>query len=251
MTRVAVRVDGGRARLELIGGNLAPRLISADDGGAKVALVATSALLLGGDAVDLELRVGAGAWLEIVETAGTVAYDAEGEQSRWNVRAVVEAGGLLLWHGEPLVISDGANTLRSSRYALGDEAVVCVRETVVLGRSGERGGALRVQNQVAVGGTSVLAEDLDLSSCESRELPGILGRASVVDTVTLIGTVPPGFPPLFAGSLFRLGGGAGTIGRVLRTDLAGSPARAWWSSWSAAARDVHAARRAVGISGRG
>ena len=49
--------------------------------GARVGLVATTALLLGGDHVEIDIDVGPGAWLEVVEIAGTVAYDADGVAS--------------------------------------------------------------------------------------------------------------------------------------------------------------------------
>lgn len=239
MTFVGVDAGDGRARLNLTGGSLAPRLISADSAGAKVALVATTALLLGGDEVDLQLRVGSGAWLEIIETAGTVAYDAQGSSSSWRVRALVEDGGLLLWHGEPFVSSNGSNTLRSSVFDLGRGAVLCTRETVVLGRTGESGGSVRIQTRVRCGHEAVLVEDLDLTDRPTRHLPGILGASRVLDTVTLIGAVAPMDPLIEVGRRFELGDGAGSLGRVLRSGLAGSPVPHWWSTWSAAARSTY------------
>ncbi|MET3807424.1 urease accessory protein [Nakamurella sp. UYEF19] len=240
MTSVGVEVGEGRARLSLTAGNLAPRLIGQDNTGAKVALVATTALLLGGDVVDLQLRVGPGAWLEIVETAGTVAYDAQGVASVWHVRATVEDGGLLLWHGEPFVVADGANTLRRSVFDLGDGAVLCTRETVVLGRTGESGGAVRIHNTVRRGPAAVLVEDLDLTDPSTRSLPGIIGPSRVLDTLTLIGAAAPVDPPVAVGSRFELQDGVGTVGRVLRSDLARSPVPLWWKAWSTAARTANA-----------
>ncbi len=239
MTFVGVSAGVGRSKLGLVGGNLAARLISQDDTGAKVALVATTALLLGGDRVDLEMQVGPGCWLEIVETAGTVAYDADGEPSSWNVRVTVGHGGLLLWHGEPFVVANGADTARRNHFELGDGASMCLRETVVLGRTGEAGGALRIQNRVDRCTEPLLIEELDLRELQTRRLPGVLGPAKVIDTVTLIGAAVPDQPVLPSGVRFDLDGSAGAIGRVLRSGLAGSPASRWWSSWSRAARTAH------------
>jgi urease accessory protein len=239
VTFVGVEVGAGRAKLRLRGGNLAPRVISQNATGAKVALVATTALLLGGDHVDLELDVGPGAWLEIVETAGMVAYDSAGALSNWRVSATVADDGLLLWHGEPFVVAGGANTLRSSSFDLGRDAGLCLRETVVLGRTGESGGAVRIRNQVRNRSGPVLVEELNLTEIATRELPGLLGPATVVDTVTLIGIPSPSVPALPEGCAFDLDEAAGTIGRVLRTGFAGSPASTWWSAWSAAARETH------------
>jgi len=242
VTFVGVRAGIGRSTLRLTPGRLAPRLLSLDATGAKIALVATSALLLGGDHVELEFDVGPGAWLEIVETAGTVAYDAAGESSSWNVQVAVGHGGLLIWHGEPFVVADGANTQRRSVFELGPDASTCVRETVILGRSGERGGAVRIQNRAGRCGVPVLVEDLDLRDRESRELPGVIGPSAVIDTVTVLGGAPvPGPSAPDAGTIFELDACAGTVGRVLRTGLAGSPAAKWWPAWSRAARDRYLA----------
>lgn len=239
MTLVAVEPGAGRPRLTLVGGALAPRLISSDATGAKVALVATTALLLGGDHVEIELRVGPGAWLEIVETAGTVAYDADGRPSSWNVRATVAAGGLLLWHGEPFVVSRGANTLRDSRFELGPAAAVCLRETIVLGRSGERAGAVRTRTRANRNEVPLLVEDLDLTNDDTRTLPGILGATTVLDTVTWLGRPAPPAPIIEPGSVFDLAGDAGAVARVLRTGLAGSPVPTWWAQWSRSAREAY------------
>ena len=235
MTFVGVEAGEGRAKLRMTGGNLAPRVISANATGAKVALVATTALLLGGDRVDLELQVGPGAWLEIVETAGTVAYDADGAPSSWNVDVAIEDGGLLLWHGEPFVVSDGANTLRHSGFSLGEGASLCIRETVVLGRTGEVGGSVRVRNEVRRG-EPILIEDLDLTDRATRGLPGVIGGTTVLDTLTLIGPPAPtlDIPP---GHLFTLDDG-GAVARVLRAGLAGSPVARWWPAWRSAALDA-------------
>ena len=243
MTVIAVLPGIGRPRLTLVGGNLAPRLLSSDANGARVALVATTALLLGGDSVELDVTVGSGTWLEIVETAGTVAYDARGQQSTWTVRAHIEDGALLLWHGEPFVVASGANALRCSTFAFGDQAMACLRETIVLGRTGESGGAVRIHNSVTRSETPILVEDLDLRSTTIRRLPGILGTARVVDTVTVLGTPVPPEPTVGNGSRFELDAGAGTVGRVLRAGLAGSPAASWWRAWSEAARRAYLMRK--------
>ncbi len=243
MTLVGVEPGVGRPRLRLVAGNLAPRLITSDAHGARVALVATSALLLGGDGVELELLVGPGAWLEIVETAGTVAYDAGGQPSTWTVHATVATGGLLLWHGEPLVVSHGANVLRRTTVELGERSVVCLRETVVLGRTAECGGALRSTSRVIRDDSLLLAEDLDLRTAALRGLPGVLGTATVIDTVTMLGRPAPATPPLPSGSRFDLDGSAGTVGRALRSESAGSPARSWWAAWAAASSSAYAADR--------
>lgn len=189
-TTVAVHRAHGRARCRLVPGAFGPRVLGGDANGARVALVATGALLLGGDNVVIEVEVGAGAWLEIVETAGTVAYDAAGRASSWTVRARLGAGASLVWDGLPFVVADGADVTRRTELMLGRDARVLLRETLVLGRSRESGGAVRSHTVATHEQRPLLVEDLDLSP-GLRTLPGILGSHRVLDSVLALGWRPP------------------------------------------------------------
>jgi len=213
VTSIAVAAATGRAELTVAAGDFSPRVIRIDGTGAQVALVATKALLLGGDHVRIDLTVGPGAWLDVLETTGTVAYDGDDVPSSWTVRAHVGEGGRLSWQGEPFVVAHGANVLRDTRIDLAAGAVVCVREVLVLGRSGERAGAMRTRSRILLDGEPVLVEDLDLSG--ERELPGIVGDIRVLDTVTMVG-VRPEPPTLPSGDYFELAG-PGAVARQLLT----------------------------------
>lgn len=236
MTRIGVHADRGRARLTLTGGAIAPRVIRSDETGARIGLVATEALLLGGDHIDIEIDVGPGCWLDVVETAGTVAYDADGVQSSWAVRINVAARGVLLWAGEPFVVSRGANVRRHTTIDLADGAVACLRETLVLGRSGESGGAIRSSMTVRRSTQALLEEDLDLTDVEVRQLPGILGSARVIDTAMMLGLRAPASALLGQGRRFDLDG-PGSVARFLGSTLIASPVGPVMASWSAAAMD--------------
>ena len=242
MTRIGVQVAPGRARLALTGGPNSPRVIAGSEGGARVGLVATTALLLGGDHVEIEIDVGPGAWLELIETAGTVAYDADGLTSSWTVSIRVADGGLLIWSGEPFVVARGANVRRDTSIELGTGAAAGLRETLVLGRTGETGGALRSTLSVrqhdpaAQRHQQLLMEDLDLTDADVRSLPGLIGGARVLDTVVLLGINAPKTPELNPGNRFELDG-AGTIARFLTTTFAASPLAAISAAWQMAARD--------------
>ena len=230
----------GRARLTLTQGPISPRILRVTDNGARIGLVATQALLLGGDDVHLDIEVGPGAWLELVETAGTVAYDADGAPSSWTVRIRVADGGVLIWAGEPFVVSQGANVTRSTTVDLGAGAVACIRETLVLGRSAETGGAIRStmtarhtpgQNEPP---TDLLREDLDLTDPDIRALPGLLGDARIIDTVSLLGMRAPTEPAVPAGQRFDLDG-PGSLARSLTTTFAASGLSAIMTCWAEAA----------------
>ena len=76
-----------------------------------------------------------GGSLEIVEPGGTVAYAMRGRSARWDVTVEVDAGGTLVWHGEPFVVAEGADVTRTTSVELAAGASVSLRETLVLGRS--------------------------------------------------------------------------------------------------------------------
>jgi urease accessory protein len=147
--------------------------------GVRVALVPEQAVLLAGDRVTVAVRVGAGQRLEIVEPGGTVAYAMRGGQARWDVRVVVEEGGSLVWHGEPFVVAQGADVLRSTTVDLAPGACLQLRETLVLGRSGEGPGRLVSRTDVHRDGVPVLVEELDSSLG--------LGRHRVLDQLLEVG----------------------------------------------------------------
>ncbi len=221
MSKIAVHAAPGRARVTLVGDQLAARVLDVTATGARVALVATTALLLAGDEIEIEVQVGPGAHLEIVDTAGTVAYNAGGVSSSWTVRITVADGGSLIWAGEPFVVADGAAVTRNTTIELGEGAAACLRETLILGRTGEIGGALRSRLSVTGPEGPTLIEELDLSDPDLRGLPGILGPGRTLDSVMLFGLVAPPVTSLSPGDRFDLDA-AGTLTRSLPATLAAS-----------------------------
>lgn len=196
--------------------------------------MATSAVLVAGDDVVVDVRVGPGAWLEVVETSGTVAYNAFGAPSRWTARISVADGARLTWLGEPFVVSGGANVERVTTVDLASTGTALLRETVVLGRAGETGGAVDVRTTVRHGGAPLLVERLDLTDAGERARPGLLGPHRVVDTVTALGWRPAPTPQLPAGQRFDLAGEGGLV-RSLGATTHDSPVAAVARLWSSAA----------------
>jgi urease accessory protein len=171
----------------LRGGALEARRIDAPNGRVRIALVSTVALLLAGDDVCVEVVVGAGVDLEIVEIAGTVAHDMRGGSARWTVDVRVEDDGFLAWSGLPFVVADGADVSRSTAIALAPGSRAVIRETYVFGRTGEKGGDLRAATVAALDGRPLLVEDLDLRR-ERRTERAVLGGARCLDSVTVLGS---------------------------------------------------------------
>lgn len=199
MTRIALaaREDGaaGPARLALRPGLLQPRTLARGTRHARVALVAGGAMLLGGDAVRVEVEVDDGCTLEIEDVGGTVAYESTGEPSRFDVAVTLGRDAQLLWRAHPFVVAAGADVDRQTVIDLGEDSSVLLRETLVLGRSGERGGRIRsglharVQTADAAA-YPLLHEELALDGAAGRV--GVLGEHRVLDSAILLGRRPPG-----------------------------------------------------------
>jgi urease accessory protein len=222
LTRIVV-ADG---RTELRHGVLRAQQSAGPDGSVRIGLLAATALLLGGDAVELEVTVGPDAVLDLYDVAGTVAYDGRGRPSSWQVRVEVAAGGRLRWSGEPFVVADGADVFRSLDLRLGAGASVAVRETLVLGRSGQVGGRLQNCTSVTVDAEPVLLEDQMFDAAGLRRLPGLLGSHRVVDTILTVGETPAPDPAEVP--VYRLLGGVGWVQRFLGPELATSQLHARW-----------------------
>ncbi len=166
-----------------------PVLVAHDRRGAQVSLVPEGALLLAGDAVEIDVTVDAGMSLDLVEPGGTVAFDMRGGTARWDVRIELGDGARLSWAGLPFVVSEGADVTRSLRVRCGAGAQLLVREVLVLGRFGEGPGRLRQTTTVLDGdGRPVLVEDLPLGP-DSATL--LLGGHRVLSSVLALGTDLP------------------------------------------------------------
>ncbi|MFC8501117.1 urease accessory protein UreD [Pedococcus sp. NPDC057267] len=224
-------LDAGRARLDLATGLLAPRVVRVTGCRAEVALVATTATLLGGDEVRLDVEVGTGTWLDLRDVAGTVAYHGRGRACRVDVRLTVAPGGTLTWAGEPLVVSGGAVVTRTLDVDVAAGGRLLLRDTVALGRSGEAGGDLRCTTTACVDGRPALVEELRLGP-SARSQPGVLGGARVVDTVTALGWRPTGAPDVPSADVYVLERG-GTVARVLAGEAHQSRLRDLWDHWGA------------------
>ena len=243
MTRIEATAALGQVRIDSSGGPFAVHMLTAMAGDpdrqasrptARIALVGTQALLLAGDDVEIDVEVGPGVALDVVEVAATVAYRGSAP-ARWRVRADLATDSRLIWSAEPFIVAAGADVDRDSRFELAESAVLCLRETLVLGRSGESGGRLRTRSAVNRAGKPLLIEDLDLTDQRARSRPGLLGNARVLDSVLLAGCRAPQQPVLPPDCRFELAG-PGTLGRVRRGGTADSPVAGWARCWREAVR---------------
>lgn len=191
-TTLAVSAARGRARVRSsVTGDptspcLRPMLLDSGPQHARVALVPDGALLLAGDAIRLDVEVGPGARLELVEPAGTVAFDMRGAEATWDVHLDLAQDATLVWAGEPFVVAAGARVRRSTSVRLDAGSRLAIRETLVLGRHRERGGLLEQSwSAYGPGDVPVLVEQLVLD--ESSHRPGILGGHRALGSVVALG----------------------------------------------------------------
>jgi urease accessory protein len=224
-TRIAVERAGERHRVFVQPGLIRAQTIRNDVRSCRIGLLATSALLLGGDRVLIEVEVGPGAIVELFDVAGTVAYHGRGQPAAWHMTALVARDAVLRWAGEPFVVADGADVLRTLELNLDASSILRLRETLVLGRSGEIGGRLRTHTGIRVGGEPVLLEDQLLDPSGLRGYPGMLGDHRVIDSMLAVGGVVAAPPP--GAMRFGLVGGRGWLTRYLGSELAASPLNRW------------------------
>ncbi|MGA8255879.1 MAG: urease accessory protein UreD, partial [Nocardioides sp.] len=206
-------------------------LLDASDQCARVSLVPEGAMLLAADRIDIDIEVGAGTRLEIIEPAGTVAYDMRGRHATWDVRIRLAAGSTLVWAGEPFVAAAGSDVRRTTTVELGAGARLALRETLVLGRYGEWPGRVKQSTRVSgADGSPLLAEDLDLDPVSA---PHLIGRHRVVSSVLAIGgsaTPPvPDDEPCLAEHRYDLESG-GALWRRLGTDVHATQLTTPWAA---------------------
>jgi urease accessory protein len=243
LTCVDVEQRDGRPRVSSRNGLLRAQVVHAPGGWCRIGLLATTALLLGGDEVELRIRVRPGARLDLFDVAGTVAFDGRGAPARWSTSVTVYAGAVFRWSGQPLVVADGADVTRTLDLDVAGTGRALVRDTVVLGRTGESGGRLRSRTSIHHADRLIALEGQDLDP-ELRRLPGVLGDLRVLDTITEVsrregtGTPPEPAERNADGGLigpagehlsrFQLAQGAGTITRYLGRQLAPSALHQQW-----------------------
>jgi len=226
-TAIAVELQDGRHRTRLVGGAVRAQVVASDPSVCRIGLLASTALLLGGDSVELEVVVGPGACLELFDVAATVAYHGRGRPASWRLQVEVGAKASFRYAGQPLIVADGADVRRTSDLTVATDARLQLREVVVLGRVGELGGTLVTSTVLRSGGRDLWREEQQLAAGPARSRPGLLGAHRVVDTVVSIGRT---FPAV--ATQFQLVDGSGTVTRFLGSEVAASPIAPAWQATS-------------------
>jgi urease accessory protein len=141
-----------------------------------VYLVGGAAGPLGGDVLQLRIDVRAGATLRLRAVAASVALPGrDGRESVLEVTVTVAAGARLEYLPEPTVAAAGARHRTEMRVRLAAGAALTLRDEVILGRHGERGGSCRTRLHVDLAGRPLLRHELNVSGTDETSLgPAVL-----------------------------------------------------------------------------
>lgn len=174
---------------------------------ARVAILQRAAHLVGGDEVRLEVDVGDGAALELLEISATLVHP--GAPARQVIAVSAGAGARVAYAEQPLIVAAGARLERRLTLDLAAGAQVVHRDTLVLGRHGEPPGAVRSRTRVARAGAPLLDETIDTTDLASLRSAAVLGGARVVGALGRYGREGPA-PP----DALRLGAGDTLVRRL-------------------------------------
>ena len=166
----------------------------------RVHLVQAGGGPLGGDDLALAVHLGSGTSLQVRSAAATVVQPGHAAAAaRWAVAADLADAAVLDWHPEPTVICDGAELRSTVTVTLRPGARALLREEVVLGRAGQRGGRFHGELTVELEGAPLLAHTLLLDGADPALTgPAGTGGARAVGALVVVGEGVGG-PPEHAG----------------------------------------------------
>lgn len=182
-----------------------PPIALRQTGPCRVHLVQAAGGPLGGDELALNVHLGVGASLHVCSAAATVVQPGNPPApARWAVAADLADGAMLDWYPEPTVVCDGVELRSTMAVAVQRGARAVLREVVVLGRAGQRGGRFHGEFTVERDGVPQLAHTLLLDGADPVLAgPAGTGGARVVGMLAVVGQGIDG-PPQHAGEQLGL-----------------------------------------------
>jgi urease accessory protein len=188
----------------------------------RAALVPVQAGPLDGDHDRVRLHIGPGATLEMVPIAATLALPG---RSQLDIEIAVERGGRLILEEPPLIVAERADVVRRVQITLDEEAVVAMRDVVVLGRAGEGRGRLDSVTRATLAGAPLLHDALRIEPAADDAYVALPPGHRVVGTACLLGA--PGEPALAGPGALRRASGPDlpTVLAALQPFSIGTPTR--------------------------
>ncbi|WAJ26777.1 urease accessory protein UreD [Antarcticirhabdus aurantiaca] len=198
LARASVGPVGARTALRRLhqAGCAKLRFPRASGPGMEAVLVNTAGGLTGGDRIDVELDVEAGAALTLTSQACERVYRSLGGAAQVLARLQAGEGAALAWLPQETILFDGGAIARSLEVEAAASSRLLLCESVILGRQamGEsvRDGLFRDRWRVRRGGRLVFADDLRLEGDIARIAaePALLGGARAFATVLYQGEAP-------------------------------------------------------------
>ena len=165
-----------------------PPVVLRPTGPNRVHLVQAGGGPLGGDDLALAVHLGSGTYLQVCSAAATVVQPGNAAAARWTVAADLAEAAVLDWHPEPTVICDGAELRSTVTVTLRPGARALLREEVVLGRAGQRGGRFHGELAVELDGAPLLAHTLLLDGAHPALTgPAGTGGARAIGALAMMG----------------------------------------------------------------
>jgi urease accessory protein len=178
------------------------RRVHSPAGECGLCQVGTAAGPLPGDDLRLSLDIGPDARASLVSAGASIALGRSGSDpsgsdpdhgaearrpAELRTAVAVAGGGQLTAEPAPLVVARGADVEVGVRIALEPGASVQWRELIVLGRTGERAGRVRLHWDVTCDGLPLLRQTIDLADPALAGWPAMLHNGSVLATALLAG----------------------------------------------------------------
>jgi urease accessory protein len=149
-------------------------------------IVGTAASPADDDEVSLSVRVEPGAKLVVRSAASSIAWAGRGSSLELTVE--LEEGACLDWQLQPLVATSRCDFYQHSSIHLAAGASLRWGEEIVLGRSGEGPGALRLRLDADIGGRPLLRHELAVGPGSlGWDGPAVLGDHRAAGLVFLAG----------------------------------------------------------------
>lgn len=167
----------------------APPIVLRQTGPHRVHLVQAAGGPLGGDDLALDVHLSAGSSLQLRSAAATLVQPGiPAAAAQWTVVAEVAANAVLDWRPEPTVVCESAELRSSMTIAVQRGARALLREVVVLGRAGQRGGCFHGVLTIECDGAPLLAHTLLLDGADPvLSGPAGTGGARVVGMLAVVG----------------------------------------------------------------
>ncbi len=159
----------------------------------RACVLPTQAGPLAGDHDRVRIVVGAEAMLVVRPVSATVALPGA-PVTRLDLVVEVGRGGRLVLEDAPLIVASGADVVRSMMLKLAAGAEVALRDTVVLGRTGEAGGRLVSTLRVSDDDGVVLHDALRLDPAAADAHVALAAGHRVVGTLCVLGAAVPDEP---------------------------------------------------------